>query len=215
MKSKIGVYYNLGLRTIWLFAFAIIFLNNKIELHSTFNKFHTTVLDNLAPILTHVGDGLFLILIGVVFLFIELRISILFFISFLITSGLVQFLKHFVFDGMMRPMYFFQNDNSFHTIEGFRYHFDNSFPSGHATSCFVLFTILAYYFTSKISLQILFLVCAITFALTRVYLSQHFLNDVLAGSIIGTLFAHYLWIFLYPRLERFNKSILISKSKKN
>ncbi len=215
MKSKIGVYYNLGLRTIWLFAFAIIFLNNKIELHSTFNKFHTTILDNLAPILTNVGDGFFLILIAVVFLFIELRISILFFISFLITSGLVQFLKHFVFDGMMRPMYFFQNDSSFHTIEGFSYHFYNSFPSGHATSCFVLFTILAYYFTSKISLQILFLVCAITFALTRVYLSQHFLNDVLAGSIIGTLSTHYLWIFLYPRLERFNMSILKSKSKKN
>ncbi len=213
MKSKIGVYYNLGLRTIWLIAFAIIFLNNKIELHSTFNKFHTTVLDNLAPILTQVGDGFFLILIAVVFLFIELRISILFFISFLITSGLVQFLKHFVFDGMMRPMYFFRNDSSFNTIEGFSYHFYNSFPSGHATSCFVLFTILAYYFTSKISLQILFLVCAIIIALTRVYLSQHFLNDVLAGSIIGTLSAHYLWIFLYPRLERFNMSIL--KSKKN
>lgn len=215
MKDKIGIYYNLGLRIIWLFAFAIIFLNNKIELHKTFNRFHASILDELAKILTHVGDGFFLILIAVIFLFIELRIGILFFISFLITSGLVQFLKHFLFDGMMRPMYFLQNDTFFHTIDGFNYHFYNSFPSGHATSCFVLFTILAYYFTSKISLQIVFLACAITLALTRVYLSQHFLNDVLAGSIIGTLSTHYLWIFLYPRLERFNMSILKSKNKKN
>ena len=215
MKSKTGFYYTSGLRIIWILVFVLVFLSKKLELHKTINSFHSPFLDVFAPIATNVGDGLFLILISLLFLFIEIRIAILLFVSFLISSGLVQFLKHIIFENENRPMFFFQNDLSFHKIEGFTYYFYNSFPSGHATSCFVLFTILAYYWSSKIWLQISLLVCAIIFALTRVYLSQHFVEDILAGSIIGSFTANYTWLFLNQRLTKLNGSILNRIKKKN
>ena len=170
MKSKTGFYYTLGLRIIWVLVFVLVFLTNKLELHKIINSFHSPFLDAFVPIATNVGDGLFLISISLLFLFIEIRIAILMFVSFLISSGLVQFLKHIIFENENRPMFFFQNDLSFHKIEGFTNHFYNSFPSGHAAACFVLFTLLAYYWNSKIWLQISLLVCAIIFTFTRVYL---------------------------------------------
>ena len=142
MKSTTGFYYTSGLRIIWLLVFVLVFLSNKLELHKTINSFHSPFLDAFAPIATNVGDGLFLILISLLFLFIEIRIAILMFVSFLISSGLVQFLKQLIFENENRPMFFFQNDLSFHKIEGFTYYFYNTFPSGHATSCFVLFTFM-------------------------------------------------------------------------
>ena len=116
MKSKTGFYYTSGLRIIWILVFVLVFLSNKLELHKTINSFHSPFLDAFARIATNVGDGLFLILISLLFLFIEIRIAILMFVSFLISSGLVQFLKHVIFENENRPMFFFQNDLSFHKI---------------------------------------------------------------------------------------------------
>ena len=107
MKSKTGFYYTLGLRIIWILVFVLVFLSKKLELHKTINSFHSPFLDVFAPIATNVGDGLFLILISVLFLFIEIRVAILIFISFIISSGLVQFLKHIIFENENRPMFFF------------------------------------------------------------------------------------------------------------
>ena len=109
MKSKTGFYYTLGLRIIWILVFVLVFLTNKHELHKIINSFHSPFLDAIAPIATNVGDALFLILISLLFLFIEIRIAILMFVSFLISSGLVQFLKHIIFENENRPMFFFQN----------------------------------------------------------------------------------------------------------
>ena len=110
MKSKTGFYYTLGLRIIWVLVFVLVFLTNKLELHKIINSFHSPFLDAFAPIATNVGDGLFLIFVSLLFLFIEIRIAILMFVSFLISSGLVQFLKHIIFENENRPMFFFQND---------------------------------------------------------------------------------------------------------
>ena len=107
MKSKTGFYYTLGLRIIWVLVFVLVFLTNKLELHKIINSFHSPFLDAFVPIATNVGDGLFLISISLLFLFIEIRIAILMFVSFLISSGLVQFLKHIIFENENRPMFFF------------------------------------------------------------------------------------------------------------
>jgi membrane-associated phospholipid phosphatase len=62
----------------------------------------------------------------------------------------------------------------------------NSFPSGHATSVFALATILALN-TSDKRFSILYLITAIITGYSRIYLGQHFLADVTAGALIGTL----------------------------
>jgi membrane-associated phospholipid phosphatase len=84
-------------------------------------------------------------------------------------------------------MYYFDKVATYHKIDGFVYHYSNSFPSGHATTCFAIFTVLAYLHAQTNLARILCFVFALLFSLTRVYLSQHFIIDVIAGATIGYL----------------------------
>jgi len=200
--------YQIGVRLFWIAGFTLAFLSPKLELHQLLNTYHNSFLDTLAKYSTHIGDGLFFSLLILVFLFISLKTSLLLFVSFVTSSAISQFLKHGVFPDVMRPMYYFQHDPNFHQIADFNYHFSTSFPSGHATSCFALFTLLALTYSGKKTLQIVFLLAAILFSFTRVYLSQHFFQDILAGSVIGTFVAQYAYQYLNPFVEKWNYSIL-------
>jgi membrane-associated phospholipid phosphatase len=59
-----------------------------------------------------------------------------------------------------------------------------SFPSGHTMAAFTIFTYLALCVKSR-WLKVLFLVIAILAGISRMYLLQHFLEDVCLGSMCG------------------------------
>jgi membrane-associated phospholipid phosphatase len=179
-----------------------------MDLHRLLNTYHSTFSDTIAKYSTHIGDGFFFTLVIIGFLFVSLRTSLLLLLSFLTSAGITQFLKKGVFPDVMRPMHYFQHDPNFHQIENFTYHFYNSFPSGHATSCFALFTVLALTYSNNKLIQVACLVAAILFSFTRVYLSQHFFQDILAGSIIGTFVAQYAFQYLNPYFEKWDYSIV-------
>ena len=70
-----------------------------------------------------------------------------------------------------------------------------SFPSGHTAGAFAIWSILAFQFSRNKTLQLGCLLVAITVGISRVYLGQHFPQDVLFGSAIGIatgLFIEYL-----------------------
>lgn len=181
----------------WLMALLIIMQTDKLSLHLYFNGLANSTVDVFMSILTHVGDGLFLIILALsIFLFRSKKLGILLLIAFLVSSGLVQFLKHFVFENHMRPMYVFQHVKGFHQIKGFHYHMTQSFPSGHSTSAFVLFTFIAMNYAKSWKVQILCFLSALFFAFTRVYLSQHYFEDIFIGSMIGFLCMKYTQVFL-------------------
>jgi len=203
--------YHIGVRIFWISGFALTFLQPKMELHRLLNTYHSSFLDLIAKYSTHIGDGIFFTLVIIGFLFVSFRISLLLLISFLTSAGITQFLKKGVFTDVMRPMHYFQHDPNFHQIENFTYHFNNSFPSGHATSCFALFTVLALTYSNNKLIQVACLVASILFSFTRVYLSQHFFQDILAGSIIGTFVAQYAFQYLNPYFEKWDYSILRKK----
>ena len=150
-----------------------------------------------------------LFLVFIVLLFIRIKTALIALISFALTAGIVQLLKHTVFETMKRPYYFLQSDVNFRIIEDFTYHSSNSFPSGHSASIFAICTVIAYQYKSKLSIQLLLVVIAVLVALTRVYLCQHFLQDIIAGSLIGTLISYYTSLFLESRLNRFDKPLHI------
>ncbi|OLE64898.1 MAG: hypothetical protein AUG03_07360 [Acidobacteria bacterium 13_1_20CM_2_68_14] len=65
----------------------------------------------------------------------------------------------------------------------------DSFPSGHAASVFAVATVFAS-FCPRLAGPLYTLAAAVS--LGRVYLGRHYVSDIVAGAIIGTLVAVYL-----------------------
>jgi membrane-associated phospholipid phosphatase len=105
------------------------------------------------------------------------------------------------------------------TVEGVElWNAFNSFPSGH-TSCVFVFlagiaAILPYRYRF---LQIFLMVFAFLTGFSRIYLSQHFLADVLFGSLIGMISTVITYVIVYYK-ERKNINlirIIIKKGNEN
>ncbi len=202
------IYLNI-IRFTWFLGALFILFQDKLDFQKKINQLGNPVLDLVMRNLTYAGDGLFAVLVFIVLLFIRIKTALIALISFALTAGIVQLLKHTVFETMKRPYYFLQSDVNFRIIEDFTYHSSNSFPSGHSASIFAICTVIAYQYKSKLSIQLLLVVIAVLVALTRVYLCQHFLQDIIAGSLIGTLISYYTSLFLESRLNRFDKPLHI------
>jgi membrane-associated phospholipid phosphatase len=188
----------------WCVGFILIFATNQFELHKTLNTFHNSFFDTIVPYATHIGDGLFAILLVGVLYFFQKKKSLTLLVSFAISSLLVQFLKQVVFTDALRPFYYFRTYESFHFVKGVIMHTQNSFPSGHSTTCFAVFTSLAIFYEKNQKVQFFLSSCAILVSLTRVYLSQHFLEDVLAGSFIGAIVALLVGYYI-PKISFLKK----------
>jgi membrane-associated phospholipid phosphatase len=68
----------------------------------------------------------------------------------------------------------------------------DSFPSGHTVTAFSTAVVLTYLAKNK-NWGVLFLVVAIMVGYSRMYLSEHFFEDVTAGSVLGVLLTVF-WI---------------------
>jgi membrane-associated phospholipid phosphatase len=74
----------------------------------------------------------------------------------------------------------------------------NSFPSGHTAAAFALFIFLALVYKGNKWISITSIVLATLGGISRIYLFQHFLKDVVFGAFIGILSA----ITCYLLIER-------------
>lgn len=158
--------------------------NSKAGLHLWLTSFYSPVTDVFFRYYTYVGDWIpFLIVAGL--LFYRYRVA-LFVLSAQVLSGIVsQVLKH-VFDES-RPLLYFQlhfPHVQLHQVAGEHLHTVHSFPSGHTITAFALFLSLSFY-TKKPTVHFLYFLLAVLVGYSRIYLSQHFAVDVLAGSLIG------------------------------
>jgi len=74
------------------------------------------------------------------------------------------------------------------------------FPSGHAANTFG-FALLSSMLIRKRYYSILIFLWAAVISYSRIYLGKHYLGDVIAGAILGTLIAYCLFIS-YRYIER-------------
>ena len=169
----------------FIISACLLIIYNKETLHLLTNKFHTKFLDLFFKYATYLGDGVMFGVLAVLFFFIKRKMTLVFVISGFLTLLITFVFKKLIFKGVPRPASIFGVDN-LHIIDGVKMAFWNSFPSGHTTTAFAIFTILCLYF-NKCASQYLWLSLAIIAGLSRVYLSQHFLMDVFVGSGIGVL----------------------------
>jgi membrane-associated phospholipid phosphatase len=158
------------------------------------NPYHRNALDTFFVYVTFLGDGRFAIVICLIYLVLR-RWSQAFQLiaAFLISALVAQILKN-VFS-MPRPKQYFGAGYSYF-IDGVTHIGFASFPSGHSTSVFALATLLAIFDGNKKS-NFLYLLAAVAVGYSRIYLGQHFLGDVLVGSLIGVVTAIGIhWFFL-------------------
>ncbi|MGZ4037277.1 MAG: phosphatase PAP2 family protein, partial [Bacteroidia bacterium] len=126
-------------------------------------------------------------------------------------------LKNYVFDYIDRPFQIWQWTlrEELPRIKGVDVMIHNSFPSGHSTTAFAVFTCLALMTKNKF-LKVLCLFVAANAAFSRTYISQHWLVDVYFGSIIGLVTATALYFVVYNEKLTFmnglNRPLLRSKA---
>lgn len=80
-----------------------------------------------------------------------------------------------------------------------------SFPSGHTMSAFAMYGLLALFLPRKKAWMVFFLfLMAVGVGVSRMYLVQHFLKDVISGAFTGTLLAllvYYLQTLIPAQAE--------------
>jgi membrane-associated phospholipid phosphatase len=134
---------------------------------------------------THVGDGLFNLAVALIFLLISYRWSLHFLGGFVLSSLLSILCKEWWFKGWPRPKLYFEIlEIPIQFVEGITVHSHNSFPSGHTLTAFSVFALLSAW-RPKPFWSIMMLLFAVLAGYSRVYLAQHFPQDVLVGSLAG------------------------------
>ena len=178
-----------------LSVFCIIF--SKPDGFLLINRFHSQLIDNFFILFTNLGNGLFVIGL-MVFLLIWKKIgwTLQIGFSFLVSGLVVQVIKHLM--PSPRPKLFF-GSSPIHFIYGITGTGHGSFPSGHTATIFAVTTLLCLYFPGRKPAIFLFLIAALT-GFSRIYLSQHFPIDVLAGSLIGILISMFTYTLIPLRI---------------
>lgn len=141
--------------------------------------------DTLAPYVTDIGEGLTAVILSLVVGLFSYRKGLLLATSYAVTSIVAQILK-FIFDAP-RPRIYFENQlDRIHFVKGIYILATHSFPSGHTVSIFSATVVITYLCKNKLWGIPAFLV-AVAVGYSRMYLSQHFFEDVMMGSVIGVI----------------------------
>lgn len=175
---------------------ALLLSFSKRVLHVEMNEYNSLVFDYFFKYITYLGDGIMFGVLIIVFFFIKKRMSLVFAIGGVLTLLLTHLFKKIIFKGIPRPVKLIGSEE-LHLVEGVKNALYNSFPSGHTTTAFAICTILILYHSNK-SIQYLWVLLAVLAGLSRVYLSQHFLVDVFAGSILGVCIGFISMMFVLP-----------------
>ena len=162
----------------------LIVCNEKANLHLWITSYNSPAADVFFHYYTLVGDWIPYAVVGGL-LFYRYRMALFVFVSQLAT-GLVSIIIKQTWNEPRPILYFKENfpDIQLHQIVGEHLHSSHSFPSGHTITAFSFFLALSF-FTKRPALHFLFFVLAVMVGYSRIYLSQHFEIDVLAGSFIG------------------------------
>ncbi|MBN2521529.1 MAG: phosphatase PAP2 family protein [Bacteroidales bacterium] len=180
---------------ISIFCLYIFLTYSKFDVHLYFNQFHSSFFDFFFKYLTYLGDGIFIVFIAVALLFIRFRYFLLIILPYLVSGFFVQLFKRIIFPGIERPAIYFKDMYDLHLVEGVKILKSFSFPSGHSATVFAFFLILIFLSKNNFTKVAGFLM-AILVGYSRIYLSQHFLIDVWAGSLIGMISATFLYIYI-------------------
>lgn len=189
-------------------ALALAF-HSKMEIQAWINTKHAPFFDFFFFYATKAAEGIGLALL-VLYTLLHTRAHLFSLLTGWTSAALsTQLLKHTLFEGVKRPRTVFKDTPGWHWVEGVRLYESASFPSGHTTDIFALMCLFALWSGKQLT-GACTLAVALLVGFSRIYLSQHFLPDVLAGSVVGVswaliwyhVFFHSQWAQQRPALRK-------------
>lgn len=187
MDQRLAFRAFLSVTLVFLLAASLLLaFSEKGSLVIFFDRLHRPWLDALFIGLTDLGDGLWVGIFCVVLCFFRYKYALTLALIGLVQLVVVGWLKQVVFRGTPRPLAYFEEGTLQHLVSGIRIHHLHSFPSGHTVTAFSLCFFLALIIGRR-DWGYRLAVLAVAVGLSRVYLAQHFLGDVLAGAILGLI----------------------------
>lgn len=200
MKHLLEIFKNHKMYFVVTFSLIVtgltaLLLFNKGHIVLFMDYYHTLFIDFFFKIITTFGEFTgFVISFLILFVAtkkIKSKYITSLILSALLSLGISQFSKHILFSSERRPSFYYDLTQ----VEGEEQHTNNTFPSGHTTAAFSFVTILAIGLKKNwIQLTLPFLAGLV--ALSRIYLGQHFLIDVVFGSILGVFIATTSFYFV-------------------
>jgi len=179
-------------------AIIIIFSNNRFELHLLLNSLHNPTLDKLFIIITELGSGLAVLLVFLTLLFFNIKNALFVGLSGLFSGLTTQFFKRVIFNDYMRPAAFIEKMPNLQFVDGVDLH--------HA----LLFSI-SVLSKNKI-VKIICFATAVLIAYSRIYISQHFINDIVAGSFVGVIITFVMALMIFSkRCDKLNRPLIKRK----
>jgi len=172
----------------------------KNESFQVINSNHNEIADSFFKYFTHYGDGVMWAPLGLFCFFFKRKYFIAVLAGVIISTLLAQFLKRVVYPDELRPLGYMAENFPVHLIDGVPMRKLHSFPSGHTTTAFTMALIMAYMINKK-AWSVILPLLALLAAYSRVYLSQHFPTDILAGMCIGIVSA-ILSLLIYRKFVR-------------
>ncbi len=116
------------------------------------------------------------------------------------------FVKRYFFIHVHRPTFYFdQKGIDLHLVEGVFSQIPYTFPSGHSADAFLLMLFICIMSKTK-WVQVITAFLAILMALSRVYLSKHFIIDTIGGAFLG-IFSLMLLFYIFQN----KNSVLLNK----
>ena len=178
-------YFLIPFVAVWTFGLVLWAITDKIGFHLVLNAFHTPILDTFFKYFTYVGAWVPCAVAVVLLIFRKWKIASVILVGQLVATLITTPLKHII--RAKRPSAILSDLGiNFPVVEGVDLHSTLSFPSGHTSAAFT-FCFAVALFCPRWWQKLLCLFVAVLCGYSRIYLSQHFLEDVLAGSMVGVV----------------------------
>jgi membrane-associated phospholipid phosphatase len=180
---------------ILLCAICIKIAYTKEDIYFFINQLHFQLGDIIFPYLTELGNITTVAVLCLLLMFVSYKSSLLLLSSQIVTVLVNVPLKDLFgaprpklyFEGSVVPIYYVPN------VVVLSNHF--SFPSGHTVCAFTSAMVLTY-IAPRRRYGYLYLMGAVLVAYSRMYMSQHFFEDVTAGSVVAVIVT-FLWLWWF------------------
>ncbi len=157
-----------------------------------FSSLHSSLLNQIFINITQIAETPGVIIFLILVALLNYRYLPVFLVNLIVLALVVTFLKHLVFANAMRPSILLADKGALNFVPGVEIMHNFSFPSGHTAAAFAMCFLFALLFKNTWLSFAMFTIATLV-GISRLYLLQHFYEDVYAGAIVGMLISFVVY----------------------